>query len=67
MGILVVFAIPWFLWNNNRVIGGLPLWLWWHICWMIVAAIVFALFAEYAWGLGITRTSRTDAEESEYT
>ncbi len=66
MCVLVVFAIPWFLWGNDQVIGGLPLWLWWHICWMGLAAAVFALFTKRAWGLGITEsvTSREEAEQT---
>lgn len=62
MSMLVVFAIPWFLWGDSRVVAGLPLWLWWHICWMIAATFVFALFASRAWGLGITDTSDPDRE-----
>ena len=57
MGLLVVFAVPWFLWRNNTVVG-LPLWLWWHVGWMVLASGVFALFARRAWGIGIE--SQTD-------
>jgi hypothetical protein len=28
-------------------------WLWWHIGWMALASIVFAVFAHTDWGLGI--------------
>lgn len=53
MGLLVVFAVPWFLWRDATVVAGLPLWLWWHVGWMVLATGVFALFARRAWGVGI--------------
>jgi hypothetical protein len=43
-GLLVVFAIPWFLWRDATTVVGLPVWLWWHIGWMLVASAAFALF-----------------------
>lgn len=55
-GTILAFTVPWFLWGNRQVIAGLPVWLWWHIGWMILAAVVFRLFAQRAWGLGITET-----------
>jgi len=51
---IVAFAVPWFLWGNRQVIAGLPVWLWWHIGWMVLAAVVFQLFARRAWGIGVT-------------
>jgi len=51
--VLVAFAIPWFLWGDARTAVGLPLWLWWHVGWMALAAVVFGLFANRAWGIGI--------------
>jgi hypothetical protein len=59
MILLVGFAIPWFLWGDSRIAFGLPLWLWWHIGWMIVAAVVFRLFARRAWGLWIVEEGET--------
>ncbi len=53
MAALIVFAIPWFLWGDTRIVFGLPIWLWWHIAWMIVAAVAFWLFTKRAWGIGI--------------
>lgn len=53
VGILVVFAVPWFLWGSSQVAVGLPLWLWWHIAWMGLASVVFYAFARRAWGIGI--------------
>jgi hypothetical protein len=51
--VLVTFAIPWFLWGNTITLGGLPVWLWWHIGWMCIAAIVFAAFTRSAWDRGM--------------
>lgn len=47
--ILVVFAVPWFLWGDATVVAGLPVWLWWHIGWMVLAAVVFYAFTRRAW------------------
>jgi hypothetical protein len=54
MALITVFAVPWFLWGTDRVIAGLPVWLWWHIGWMVLAAGVFWGFTTRAWGVGIT-------------
>ncbi|SDR01590.1 DUF3311 domain-containing protein [Natronobacterium texcoconense] len=51
--VLSALAIPWFLWGEGTVVAGLPLWLWWHIGWMILASIVFWIFTQRAWGIGI--------------
>ncbi|WP_436934999.1 DUF3311 domain-containing protein [Halovenus marina] len=53
MAVLVAFAIPWFLWGADRVIAGLPIWVWWHIGWMAVAGVVFWVFTKRAWGIWI--------------
>ena len=53
-GLLVAFSIPWFLWGSSHLVAGLPLWLWWHIAWMGVAALVFRTFARHGWGLWVT-------------
>ena len=53
MGVLVALAIPWFLWGDARTAFGLPLWLWWHIVWMVAASVIFWLFTHRAWGLWI--------------
>lgn len=65
MAVIVVFTIPWFLWGNDVVIAGLPLWLWWHILWMGLAAIVFYAFASRAWGIGITDTPVASIDEGD--
>jgi hypothetical protein len=50
--ILAALAIPWFLWGDASVVAGLPVWLWWHIGWMILTTGVFTIFARTAWGVG---------------
>lgn len=65
MGTLVAFAVPWFLWGTSRIVAGLPLWLWWHICWMVLATVVFYAFASRAWGIGITDTGDTRTDRGE--
>jgi hypothetical protein len=51
--VLMALAVPWFLWDDAQVVAGLPAWLWWHVGWMVLASLVFAVFARTAWGLGI--------------
>lgn len=46
---LVTFSVPWFLWGASTVVAGLPVWLWWHVGWMGVASVAFALFARTGW------------------
>ncbi len=58
--VLAVFAIPWFLWGDETIVASLPLWLWWHIGWMFLTALVFWIFTKRAWGIGI----ETDADGS---
>jgi hypothetical protein len=53
MGVLVVLAVPWFLWGSGQVAFSLPLWLWWHIGWMGLASVTFHVFTRRAWGIGI--------------
>jgi hypothetical protein len=62
MGLLLVFAIPWFLWGADRLLFGLPVWLWWHIGWLVVTSAVFWLFTTRAWGIGITDPRETGTE-----
>ena len=51
--VLVALAVPWFLWAETGVVAGLPVWVWWHIGWLCLTALVFAVFARRAWGTGI--------------
>ena len=51
--VLLVLAVPWFLWRSDAVALGLPVWLWWHVGWMVLTAVAFHVFARRAWGLGV--------------
>lgn len=48
--VLLGLAIPWFLWGSDWLILGLPVWLWWHIGWLALAAVVFYVFVTRSWG-----------------
>jgi hypothetical protein len=63
--VAVALAVPWFLWRSATVVAGLPVWLWWHIGWMVVAAAVFYAFGQRAWGLGIERPTDDANDEVE--
>jgi len=52
-GVLTALGIPWFLWGSAATWAGLPVWLWWHIGWMVLAAIAFAGFTRGAWDRGM--------------
>jgi hypothetical protein len=58
--ILVALAVPWFLWGSSRVVAGLPVWIWWHVGWMVLTAAVFATFTRTAWGVGVEPRGETD-------
>ncbi|MFP8951807.1 DUF3311 domain-containing protein [Natrialbaceae archaeon A-arb3/5] len=62
--VLCALAIPWFLWGDDRLVAGIPLWLWWHIGWMGLASIVFWLFTQRAWGIGIETGAGSDAADA---
>lgn len=49
--VLIAFAVPWFLWRDATVAFGLPVWLWWHVGWLALTAIVFYVFSRRAWGI----------------
>lgn len=51
--VLIALGIPWFLWGVDDVYLGLPIWVWWHVGWMLLASAAFTLFASRAWGLGV--------------
>ncbi|QCS41416.1 DUF3311 domain-containing protein [Natrinema versiforme] len=66
--VLAALAIPWFLWGSATVVAGLPIWLWWHIGWMVLASAVFWVFTQRAWGIGIETGGRdTDSLEGNRT
>jgi len=52
--LLAALAVPWFLWRSDAVVAALPVWIWWHVAWMGLTAVVFWAFTRRAWGLGIT-------------
>jgi len=54
--VLAGLTVPWFLWGSATVVAGLPVWLWWHVGWMGLASVVFWVFAQRAWGIGIELT-----------
>lgn len=64
--ILTILAVPWFLWGNETIIAGLPIWLWWHIGWMGLAAVIFYLFTKTAWDriIGTDERPALDHEHS---
>jgi len=51
--VLMALSVPWFLWDSGTVAAGLPVWLWWHVGWMVLASLVFAVFARTDWGVGV--------------
>ena len=51
--VLMALAVPWFLWDTSAIAAGLPVWLWWHIGWMALASVVFAVFTRTDWGIGV--------------
>lgn len=48
---IVVLAVPWFLWGDDTTVAGLPIWLWWHVGWLVLTTAVFYVFSRTAWGL----------------
>ncbi|NUB89561.1 DUF3311 domain-containing protein [Haloterrigena sp. SYSU A558-1] len=62
--VLCALAVPWFLWGDSTVVAGLPLWLWWHVGWMGLASVVFWLFAQRAWGIGIEPGREGDSSDA---
>ena len=61
--VLLGLAIPWFLWGSAQVVWGLPIWLWWHIAWLGLAAVLFHQFATSAWGLWVTDGTGPEQKE----
>lgn len=49
--VIVAFAVPWFLWRNATVVAGLPIWLWWHVGWLVLTSATFYVFSTRGWGL----------------
>jgi len=55
--VLVVLAVPWFMWGSDAVVAGLPVWVWWHVGWLCLTSLFFWAFTRRAWGLGIEEVS----------
>ncbi|MFB6281856.1 MAG: DUF3311 domain-containing protein [Haloferacaceae archaeon] len=51
--LLAALAVPWFMWGESTTAAGLPTWLWWHVGWMGLAALLFYAFTRDAWGRGM--------------
>ncbi len=62
--VLAALTIPWFLWGSATTVAGLPLWLWWHVGWMLLASLVFWLFTKRAWGIGIESRQPPDHDDT---
>lgn len=63
--VLVTLAVPWFLWRDATVVAGLPLWVWWHVGWMALASVVFYVFTERAWGVGVRSVEASSASPND--
>jgi hypothetical protein len=50
---LAALAVPWFLWGSGQVVAGLPIWLWWHVGWLGLTSLLFAVFVRTDWGLWV--------------
>mgnify|MGYP000099499984 CR=1 FL=1 len=53
--VLIALAVPWFMWRSGTVVAGMPIWLWWHVGWLVLASVIFYVFTQRAWGLGVER------------
>ena len=60
--LLAALAIPWFLWGVDTVVAGLPIWIWWHIGWMVGASVFFWAFTKRGWGLWVEPDFAADAD-----
>ncbi|MFB6139347.1 MAG: DUF3311 domain-containing protein [Halosimplex sp.] len=56
--LLAALSVPWFMWGADGVVAGLPVWIWWHVGWLCLTAVVFWAFTRTAWGLGVEGVSR---------
>jgi hypothetical protein len=64
--LLVAFAVPWPLWGVDRVVAGLPVWIWWHVAWLGLCAVLFARFARSgAWERGMGRRPEATGDASD--
>ncbi|WP_281193846.1 hypothetical protein [Halorubrum sp. F4] len=66
--VLVAFAIPWPLWGVDRVVVGLPVWIWWHVGWLGLCALAFRAFVRSgAWerGMGLDAEKGNDGKRDD--
>jgi hypothetical protein len=63
--VLAALAVPWFLWRDSTVVAGLPLWIWWHVGWMVLASLCFYAFTRYGWGVGVESADPAAPEAQE--
>jgi hypothetical protein len=49
--VLSALAVPWFLWGVAVTWFGLPVWLWWHVGWLVLTTAVFFVFTRTGWGI----------------
>jgi len=60
--VLVAFAVPWPLWGVDRVVAGLPVWIWWHVAWLGLCTVLFSLFVRSgAWERGMRRPPESES------
>ena len=61
--VLVALAVPWPLWGVDRVVAGLPVWIWWHVGWLGLCTVAFHRFATSgAWERGMGRAPEPGGE-----
>jgi hypothetical protein len=56
--VLIALAVPWPLWGSQEVIAGLPIWVWWHVAWLVLTSLAFWVFTKVAWGTGVEEVSQ---------
>jgi len=64
--VLVAFAVPWPLWGVDRVVAGLPVWIWWHVAWLGLCTVLFWRFVRSgAWSVAwVSAPSRNPDRQS---
>ena len=51
--LLCLLGVPWFLWGDSTIVLGLPLWIWWHVGWLLFTSLLFWIFTQRYWGIGV--------------
>lgn len=47
--VTMVMGVPWFLWRSSRLFMGIPVWVWYHIGWLLFLVFLFWLFVRTYW------------------